>query len=154
VWRSSAFGFALEYSPAEWRIGQQGSGGVELKSQVAPVDLVVQGANAAAPPQLVTNKVSSLRSNILGLTADSSSADTILGPGVGYHYGAGGAYVGAVDTPEGVTDQVLVTVQAAAVGRVGIVATTLTDETRAGVRRQVYGLVDGVVNTITWPGQS
>jgi hypothetical protein len=88
------------------------------------------------------------------LTADSSQADTILGPEVGYRNGAGGAYVGAVDTPEGVTDQVLATVQAASVGRVGIVVTTLTNETRAGVRRQVYGLVDGVVNTITWPGQS
>ncbi len=154
VWRSSAFGFALEYSPAEWRIAQQGPAGVELKSTVAPVDLVVQGANAAAPPQLVADKVSSLRSNILGLTADSSAADTILGPEVGYRYGAGGAYVGAVDTPEGVTDQVLATVQAASVGRVGIVATTLTDETHAGVRRAVYGLADGVVNTITWPGQS
>lgn len=154
VWRSSEFGFTLEYPPQEWRIGQQGPGGVELKSTVAPVDLVVQGANAAAPPQLVAAKVSSLRSNILGLTADPSTADTILGPEVGYRYGAGGAYVGAVDTPEGVTDQVLATVQAAVVGRVGIVATTLTDETRAGLRRQVYGIVDEVVNTISWPGQS
>jgi hypothetical protein len=61
--------------------------------------------------------------------------------------------VGAVDTPEGVTDQALVTVQAASAGRVGIVVTTLTDETRAGLRKQLYGLADEVNNTITWPGQ-
>jgi hypothetical protein len=154
VWRSSEFGFALEYSPQQWKIGQQGAAGVELRSLVAPVDLVVEGGNAAPGAQLVAARLSQLRSNVLGLTRDTSSADTILGPEVGYHYGVGGAYVGAVDSPQGVTDQVLATIQAAVSGPLGIVVTTLTNETRAGVRRQVYGLVDAVVNTITWPGES
>jgi hypothetical protein len=51
-----------------------------------------------------------------------------------------------------VQDQVLVTVQAAASGNIGIVTTTLTTETSPSVRRQAYGLVDGITNTVTWPG--
>jgi len=40
---------------------------------------------------VVAAKLGSLKSNILGLTQDPSTADQILGPEVGYRYGAGGA---------------------------------------------------------------
>ena len=68
-------------------------------------------------------------------------------------YGAGGAYTGGIDSPQGVTDQVFVTVQAATSGSLGIVATTLTDGSSAKFRREEYGLADEVLNTIVWPGQ-
>jgi hypothetical protein len=153
TWRSPALGFTVEYSSQQWKIGQQGPDGVELTSTVAPLDIDIHGTSAAPPSELLAARLSGLKSNVLGLARDPTAADMILGPEVGYHYGAGGAYVGAVDTPEGVTDQALVTVQAASAGRVGIVVTTLTDETRAGLRKQLYGLADEVNNTITWPGQ-
>jgi hypothetical protein len=154
VWRSSRFGFALEYAPAEWRIQNQGPAGVELVSRVAPVDLVVEGGNSSSPRALLEAKVSDLRSRLLGFARDPAAADTILGSAVGYRNGAGGAYVGAIDTPQGVSDQVLVSVLSASSNNVGVVATTVTDETSPSLRRQVYLLADDVLNSVTWPGES
>ena len=154
VWRSTAYGFTLEYSPAQWHISDQGATGVELTSDVAPVDLVIKGSTPTSPTELVQSQLSDLRGNVLGLASDPSAADTILGPAVGYRYGAGGAYVGAIDSPQGVQDQALLTVTAASSGQVGIVATTLTTERNASLRRQIYGLADSVINSITWPGET
>jgi ribosomal protein L32 len=154
LWRSTAYGFTLEYAPSQWHISDQGATGVELTSDVAPVDLLIRGTAPDAPNALVHGALSDLRGNVLGLAGDPSPANAILGPAVGYRYGAGGAYVGAIDSPQGVQDQALVTVTAAASPRVGIVVTTLTTETRASLRRQIYGLADSVINSITWPGET
>jgi hypothetical protein len=154
VWRSTAFGFQLEYSPAQWRVSREGSAGLELTSRVAPVDLVIRGTAPGSPPALVGAQVSDLRGNVLGLTSDPVAANRILGPAVGYRYGAGGAYTGAIDSPQGVQDQALLTVTAASTSQLGIVVTTLTTETRASLRRQIYGLADSVINSVTWPGQA
>ena len=154
VWRSSEFGFALEYAPADWRVREQGPAGVDLASRVAPVELVVEGGNSVSATALLQAKVSQLRTRLLGFARDPVAADTILGSAVGYRNGAGEAYVGAVDTPQGVQDQVLVSVLAASANHVGIVATTVTDETSPTLRRQVYLLADDVLNSVTWPGES
>ncbi len=154
VWRSSGYGFALEYSPSQWHISNQGAAGVELTSDVAPVDLLIKGTSPGAAGDLVQSQLSDLRGNVLGLAHDPSSEDTILGPAVGYRYGAGGAYVGAIDTPQGVQDQALVTVTAASTNQLGIVITTLTTETRASLRHEIYGLADSVINSVTWPGET
>ena len=154
VWRSSAYGFTLEYSPSQWHISDQGAAGVELTSDVAPVDLLVKGMSPGTPGDLVQSQLSDLRGNILGLAHDPSAADAILGPAVGYRYGAGGAYVGAIDNPQGVQDEALVTVTAASTNQLGIVITTLTTETRASLRREIYGLADSVINSVTWPGET
>ncbi len=154
LWRSPALGFALEYSPQEWTIGRQGAVGLELRSRVAPVDLLIKAVPAQAPAQLLSAEVADLKGAVLGLSRDPAAADRILGPAVGYRGGAGAAYVGAIDSPQGVQDQALLTVLAASSGNLGIVATTLTTETRAGLRRQIYGLADSVINTVTWPGQT
>jgi hypothetical protein len=153
VWRSTAFGFQLEFAPAQWRVSREGSAGVELASRVAPVDLVIRGAGPAPPRALVGAEVSDLRGNVLGLASDPAAVNRILGPAIGYRYGAGSAYVGAIDSPQGVQDQALLTVSAASTNRLGIVVTTLTTETRAALRRQIYGLADSVINSVTWPGQ-
>ncbi len=154
VWRSSRFGFALEYAPAAWRIQNQGPAGVELVSRIAPVDLEVEGGNSSSPHALLEAKVSDLRSRLLGFARDPAVADTILGSAVGYRNGAGGAYVGTIDTPQGVSDPVLVSVLSASSNNVGVVATTVTDETSPSLRRQVYLLADDVLNSVTWPGES
>jgi PrsW family intramembrane metalloprotease len=153
VWRSTAFGFQLEYPAAQWRVRREGSAGVELTSLVAPVDLLIRGTGPQAPSALVNAEVSDLRGNVLGLASDPATSNRILGPAVGYRYGAGGAYVGAIDSPQGVQDQALLTVTAASNNQLGIVVTTFTTETRASLRRQIYGLADSVINSVTWPGQ-
>jgi hypothetical protein len=153
VWRSSALGFALEYSPQNWTVGQQGPAGIELESRVVPLDLTIQGApQATNPAALLATELGKLKSNILGLTQDPSTADQILGPEVGYHYGAGGAYTGAIDSPQGVSDQVFVTVLAATSNSLGVVVTTLSTETSTSNRRKDYSIADEVLNTVTWPG--
>jgi ribosomal protein L32 len=154
VWRSSTYGYALEYSTAEWKVRNQGPGGLDLASRVAPVELVIQGGRFATAHALLQAKVSQLRSQLLGFTRDPAVEDTILGSAVGYRAGAGQAYVGAVDTPQGVQDQVLLSVLAATANGVGVVATTVTDETSPALRRQVYLLADNVLNTVTWPGEA
>jgi hypothetical protein len=154
VWRSSAYGYQLEYSPTQWRISREGSAGVELTSRVAPVALLIRGVSPAAPESLVQAAAADLRGNVLGLASDPAAADRILGPAVGYRYGSGASYVGAIDSPQGVQDQALLTVTAASSSQLGIVVTTLTTETRASLRKQIYGLADSVINSVTWPGQA
>ena len=46
------------------------------------------------------------------------------------------------------------TVTAASTNQLGIVITTLTTETRASLRREIYGLADSVINSVTWPGET
>jgi ribosomal protein L32 len=154
VWKSATYGFTLEYSPAQWKVQHQGSAGIDLASRVAPVELVVEGGRFADARDLLHAKVSQLRSNLLGFSRDPAVEDTILGSAIGYRSGAGQAYVGAVDTPQGVNDQLLLSVLAASSNGVGVVATTVTDETSSSLRRQVYLLADNVLNTVTWPGES
>jgi ribosomal protein L32 len=154
VWRSSEFGFTLEYSADEWKIRDQGPGGVDLASRVAPVELIVEGGSSGSARALLRAKVSDLRSRLLGFTRDPAAADAVLGSAIGYRSGVGAAYVGSVDSPQGVQDQVLVSVLATSSGGVGVVATTVTNETSPSLRRQVYGLADNVLNTVTWRGES
>jgi hypothetical protein len=90
---------------------------------------------------------------VLGLASDPVAADRIFGPAVGYQLGAGSAYVGAIDSPQGVQNQVFLNVLASRLGNVGIVATTVTDVSKPSTRHQVYGLADSVLNSVTWPGQ-
>jgi hypothetical protein len=154
VWRSPGLGYQIEYSGDQWAVNGQDANDVDLASKVAPVDLVIQGASTdQTPAQLVAARVDQLRGRVLGLTGDPVPADTILGPAVGYQIGAGNAYVGAIDSPQGIQNQVFLNVMASRVGGVGIVATTVTDVAKASTRHQVYGLADSVINSVTWPGQ-
>jgi ribosomal protein L32/RsiW-degrading membrane proteinase PrsW (M82 family) len=154
VWRSTRFGFALEYAPSEWKVRDQGPAGIDLASTVAPVELLVEGGQSADARALLRAKVANLRSNLLGFARDPDAADVILGSAIGYRAGAGGAYIGTIDSPQGVQDQVLLSVLASSANGVGVVATTVTDERSSSLRRQVYGLADNVLNSVTWPGES
>ena len=61
MWRSSAYGFALEYAPSQWHISDRGAAGVELTSDVAQVDLLIKGTSAGSPGDLVQSQLSDLR---------------------------------------------------------------------------------------------
>ncbi len=154
VWRSSTYGYQLEYSPDQWQVKSSNGAGIDLRNAAGDLELLIQGGRPASPTQLVRAELSQLRGNILALGSDPDQGDTVLGSAIGYRSGAGGAYVGAIDSPQGVQDQALLNVLAASDGNVGIVATTLTTETSADTRHHIYQAADTVLNTVTWPGQT
>jgi hypothetical protein len=154
LWRSPGLGYQLEYAGDRWALNGQDANSVDLGSRVASVDVVIQGTSTnETPAQLVAARVDELRGRVLGMTSDPAAADTILGPAIGYQEGAGNAYVGAIDSPQGVQNQVFLNVVASRVGGVGIVTTTVTDVSDAATRHKVYGLADSVINSVIWPGE-
>ncbi len=153
VWRSAQFGYQLQYPTQQWTIASQGPAGVELRSLVAPVDVSIEGGSGSSS-HLLQARLGQLKGRLLGLTTDPSSSDAVLGAAIGYRYGTGGAYVGALSNPQGVQDQLLLTVQAATGGNVGVVATTITSDTDPTTRKQAYALADSVINSVTWPGET
>lgn len=152
-WRSSALGLSLAYPANQWSLETQDDSGIRLASTNGPLQLEIDGERSgSSAQQLVDGRLSELRDRVLGLTEDTSAASVILDPSIGYRPGAGAGYVGAVDTPQGVKEQVFVTVLAATDGRVGVVATTVTDETDPNQRLQLYQLADVVTNNVKWEG--
>ncbi|MDX6580832.1 MAG: hypothetical protein QOI10_16 [Solirubrobacterales bacterium] len=153
-WRSPELGFGLGYAVNQWTVEQQDSTGIQLSSSAGPLQIVVRGSSAPGETaeQLVADRVSSIGTRLLGLTLDPDPADAIDNPLVGHRPGAGDAYVGAVDTPQGVQDQLFVVVLAAIHRGVGVVVTIVTDESDPNARARLYSLADPVINSVDWDG--
>jgi hypothetical protein len=151
-WKSTATGVALEYDGGRWGVDTDEAGVLQLTSKVAGLILVVQtersNDNANA---LLKSRRDDLSKRVLGLELDSAKSSNILGPAVGHVDGAGKAYVGAIDSPQGVQQDLKFAILSSTQKGVGIKVTVLTDEADPARRQQVYQLADTVLNTVTWP---
>lgn len=150
-WTAKGLGVALDYDPGQWKVEVDQADSLQLTSKLAGLVLIVQVERSTSDPSaLIDERVNSLGKRVLGLEIDSDKATKILGPAVGHVDGAGRAYVGALDTPQGVQDQLKFALLASARHGVGVKVTALTDEQDPDRRKSVYQLADIVVNSVTW----
>lgn len=153
VWRSSRYGFKLEYPGQVLALSRQDAAGVTLSLQVgnSPGTVIVRGTPAAAtsPAQAVTSQLAALP-GISQLSADTSSADQLLGPGVGYRDGLGGVYTGFEDASQGVGGEQAIYAESATDGRVTITVIAVAPASSAGPKSDIAQVADLVINSIRW----
>jgi RsiW-degrading membrane proteinase PrsW (M82 family) len=152
-WRSPSLGFGLTYAANQWDVKSEGSEEIDLDGKLGEIQLSVSGerAEGRSADDLVAARVSQVGEQVLGLQPDPDPENVIFSPGVGQHPGAGGPYVGAVDTPQGVGGQVFVVVMAATHAGIGVTVTMVTDDADPDSRLQLYQLADVVINSVVWP---
>jgi hypothetical protein len=153
AWRSSRYGFSLEYPASVVKVSQQTPGGVLLTVDVAGTSgaLAVEGFGAGTTPaQAITDQVTGL-GGVSQLAADTNPAHQLLGAGVGYLAGAGRTYVGDVTSPQG-SQPVSLASEAASNGRVTVSATVVGATSDSGHHSGLYAVADLIINSVHWGG--
>ena len=153
AWRSSQYGFSLDYPGSVARVSQQSPAGLVLATNVDGHSgtVAIQGFPAGtAAAQAITDQVSRLK-GVSQLARDSNPAHQLLGAGVGYLSGAGSAYVGDLTAPQGSQPASLVS-EAASNGHVTVTATVVGTTSESGPRTDLYALADLIINSVQWPG--
>lgn len=105
AWRSSRYGFSLEYPASVVKVSQQTPSGVVLAVDVAGKSgaVTIQAFGAGIQPaEAISDQVGGL-SGVSQLAGDTDPAHQLLGAGVGYLAGAGRTYAGDVTSPQGVS---------------------------------------------------
>lgn len=156
VWRSTSIGYRLEYDPKRWVLFAEDGDGLSLRSRLGDLALSLTAVPAAEsrPRQLLDRELDVLGGGVLGLAPDDDPAHRLLGPNVGFHDGPGGAYAGALDSPQGIGAPVGALVMSAGDRRVTVVASTVTTEMSDPERRQLLQEADSVLNTIRFPSEA
>lgn len=153
VWRSSTYGFTVEYpSQILSRSGETGSSlALDVNAGNSSGTILVFGtpASADAPVRAITAALGRVP-GISSLAADTSAADRLLGPGVGYHSGVGGVYTGYADASQGVGGEQTIYAQSASDGRVTITVLAIGAANDAGPKSALAQVGDIVINSIRW----
>lgn len=155
VWRSTGFGYTLEYPASQASIVQQGPTGVLLASQLPDGNtgaILVQGSPGVSATQAIRNQLSGL-TGVTQVATDTLPGDQLLGGGVGYRPGAGQVFTGFSAAPQGVGTEVALASQAATSGGVTISVTVVGPSSDAGPRTFLYQLADQIINSIRWSGR-
>ena len=153
AWRSSRYGFSLEYPASGVKVSQQTPSGVVLTVDVTGKSgsLTVQGSGAGTTPaEAISDQVGRL-SGVSQLAGDTNPAHQLLGAGVGYLAGAGRTYVGDVTSPQG-SQPVSIASETTSNGRVTVVATVVGATSDSGYRSGLYAVADLIINSVRWPG--
>jgi hypothetical protein len=151
-WRSSQYGFSVEYPGSVVTVSQQGPGGLVLTTGIngGGGALVIQGFPlGTTPSQAIAEQVRSLQ-GVSQLARDSNPAHQLLGAGVGSLPGAGEAYVADLTSPQGSQPADLVA-EAATNGRVTVSVMVVGATTDSGRRSGLYALADLIINSVGWP---
>jgi hypothetical protein len=153
VWRSSQYGFTVEYPGSALSTSQQSGSGLVLDLQAGGSGgtIVVLGAPAAqaSPAKAITSELAKL-SGVSQLAADTSQADRLLGPGVGYRSGVGGVYTGFGDASQGVGGEQTIYAESATDGRVTITVLAIAPANDAGPKSAIAQAADLVINSVRW----
>jgi len=152
AWRSSRYGFSLEYPASVVKVSQQAPSGVVLAVDVTGTSgaVTVQGFGAGTTPaEAISDQIRRL-SGVSQLAGDTNPAHQLLGAGVGYLAGAGRTYVGDVTSPQG-SQPVSIASEAASNGRVTVVATVVGATSDSGYRSALYAVADLIINSVRWP---
>ena len=153
AWRSSRYGFSLEYPASVVKVSQRTPSGVVLAVDVGGKSgaVIVQGFGAGTTPaQAISEQVRGL-SGVSQLAADTNPAHELLGAGVGYLGGAGRTYVGDATSPQG-SEPVSIASQAALDGQVTVSVTVVGATSDSGYRSDLYAVADLIVNSVQWHG--
>lgn len=152
LWRSSEYGFSLEYPGSLVTVSQRSASGLMLDVELGNSSgtIVVQGAPAqVTPARAVTAQLANLP-GISQISVDSSPADQLLGPGVGYRTGAGGVYTGYQDAAQGVGGEQAIYSQSATDGRVTVTVTVVAPASLAGPKAAISQVADDLINSVRW----
>jgi hypothetical protein len=153
AWRSSRYGFSLEYPASVVKVSQQTPSGVVLAIDVGGKSgiVTIQGfGSATTPAEAIGDQVGGL-SGVSQLAGDTNPAHQLLGAGVGYVAGAGRIYVGDVTSPQG-SQPISIASEAASDGRVTVSATVVGATSDSGYRSDLYAVADLVINSVRWQG--
>ena len=151
-WRSSQYGFSLEYPASVVKVSQQTPSGVVLAVDVGGTSgaVTVDGfGGGTTPAQAIGDQVRAL-SGVSQLAGDTNPAHQLLGASVGYLAGAGRVYVGDATSPQG-SQPVSIASEAASNGRVTVVATVVGAASDSGYRSGLYAVADLIINSVRWP---
>jgi hypothetical protein len=151
AWRSSRYGFTLEYPASVVKVSQQTPSGVVLAVDVGGKNgaVTVQGFGAGTTPtQAISHQVHEL-SGVSQLAADTNPAHELLGAGVGYLAGAGRTFVGDATSPQG-SQPVSIASEAALDGQVTVSATVVGATSDSGYRSDLYAVADLIINSVQW----
>ena len=153
AWRSSRYGFSLEYPASVVKVSQQTPSGVVLAVDVGGTSgvVTVEGFGAGTTPaHAISDQVGAL-SGVSQLAGDTNPAHQLLGASVGYLAGAGRVYVGDATSPQG-SQPVSIASEAASDGRVTVSATVVGASGDSGYHSDLYAVADLVINSVSWPG--
>lgn len=153
AWRSSRYGFSLEYPASVVKVSQQTSGGVVLAIDVGGESgaMAIQGfGSGTTPAEAIGDQVGGL-GGVSQLAGDGNPAHQLLGAGVGYLAGAGRTYVGDVTSPQG-SQPVSIASEAASDGRVTVSASVVGATSDSGYRSDLYAVADLIINSVRWNG--
>jgi len=154
LWRSPQFGYTLEYPSNVATVAQQSSDGLTFGVKLQNGDqatIIVRAASTSqvSPSQGVTNLLGNLN-GVTQIASDPSAADQILGATIGHRPGTGGAYVGSITSPQGVSNSAGLGAEAATDGRVTIVAVAVGAQSDAGTQTELYDLADFILESVQW----
>ncbi|HUA45715.1 MAG TPA: hypothetical protein VMA77_10835 [Solirubrobacteraceae bacterium] len=152
-WRSSRYGFTLEYPASVVKVSQQTPSGVVLAVNLSGKGgaVTVEGFGpGTTPAEAISHQVGAL-GGVSQLAADKNPAHQLLGAGVGYLAGAGRTYVGDATSPQG-SQPVSIASQAASDGRVTVSATVVGATSDSGYRSDLYAVADLIINSVRWHG--
>jgi hypothetical protein len=153
AWRSSQYGFTLEYPASVVKVSQQTPSGVVLTVNVGGKSGVVKirgFGGGTTPAEAISDQVGGL-TGVSQLAADTNSAHQLLGAGVGYLPGAARIYVGDVTSPQG-NQPASIASEAASDGRVTVSASVVGDTSDSGHTSDLYALADLIINSVRWHG--
>lgn len=156
VWRSSRYGFTLEYPGNEVSVARQSPTGVILFTRLSDGNtgtILIQGSSAPSPAQAIQTQIAHL-TGVTQLATDTLPADQLLGPSVGYRSGAGAVFTGFLAAPQGVGAQVSLASEAATAGGVTVTVTVGGPSSDAGANTFLYLLGDQIINSVRWPGRA
>lgn len=154
VWRSSKYGFTLEYPGNALSVVRQDSAGVLLGLHLTnghTAAILVQGFSGTSLAEAIRNQIAGL-SGITQVATDTLAGDQLLGADVGNRPGAGGVYTGFLAAPQGVGNQVSLYSEAAKNGAITVSVTVLATSSDGGPHSAPAFFGDVVTNSIRWPG--
>jgi hypothetical protein len=149
----SPAGYQLEFDPNLWKITDQNDSDVALELSINGITAIVQIRSQPAGPSdadAVSARADDVGTDVLGLARDKKPADQVLEPTVGYRSGAGSAFSGVADTPQGPGSPVAVVVTAAHDDQLSITFTLIADEAN---KKAAFQITDSLMNTFRFPSE-
>jgi hypothetical protein len=152
AWQSTTYGYSLRYGANDWRRAAQSATDLSLQNGdgISTISFHAAPSSQASPRQLIDQKRSTLGGQMLGLAADTSPSDRLLGTGIGSRPGPGSAYVATTSTPQGPNTPVAIAIMAATDGNVTILVTVTAPANASDQKQLVYGQADDIINSVQW----
>ena len=155
VWRSSRYGFTVEYPRDQASIAEQGDAGLILQTSLQDgttgailIDAAPAGQSTLS--QAILGELHGLQ-GISQVAVDSNPAHQLLGASVGYEPGLGATYSGDFTAPQGVGQPASLAMEAATDGHLTVTATVIAGLRDAGAQSFLYQLADQIINSVQWP---